>query len=209
MGIAINPIDPSFFPKWKTNSKERIDNSTLQILIHGKDAKYIQPRNIMLYKMIRERYPHIKIVVTLPREALNPELVDIVQNVGILNSTAWHNELAKSFLVIGQGHPVMAPTVLEAIAAGNVYLNFRYANIIILDQNSETLQLSSQNPQAKDMFGEKYVRDYTTDDLDEAMAVIDDVVRNIRRAKPFIHHEYRLDSIAARVFHNLNELDCS
>jgi hypothetical protein len=68
-----------------------------------------------------------------------------VTNHGHLDAAAWRTLLQESNFVIGLGDPVSGPTAVEALAAGCVYVNRRYATARRVNERGP-MAIRSQHP---------------------------------------------------------------
>ncbi|KAL0481734.1 hypothetical protein AKO1_010409 [Acrasis kona] len=189
LGIAINPLPQEYMIHVKNKQQDQ-----LQILLWGKDNHYFAQEHWDLIHKIREQFPNIAIHSTIQR--LWPGQPNIT-NHKVLKHNEWTRLLAQSNIIMGVGWPVIGPTVLEAIAAGCVYMNKKdfYA-----PQHHETLHFDSQHPYARDLFhGPPLVYDVDHNQHQQVMNTIRTIIDRRKQIQPTIHPDYTMNSVVRRL----------
>jgi hypothetical protein len=204
LGFVIQSPPEYVLPAWK-RYREKRPPGKYSFLLWGKLLRYFDDRAWKLVQSIQKKYPELYAVATIS-DADSAKLPSYITNHGIIDSNAWKKLLAESVFIIGFGDPVMGPTVLEAIAAGCVYLNPKYSTPKILHMNRR-MPLDSQHPQARDLYGgEPYVYDINLDDVQDVLNAVGRVLQNHDSGliRPYVPYDYTLEAVTDRVARDLD-----
>lgn len=107
---------PSITPRRRQVRNESVVAS---VLLHGKYAKYFVDHLPMIGKLAKR----FTVYSTLPdHERKLVGLPSAVRNVGMLTKDKFMELLQQVDIVLGLGDPVLAPTALETVSAGSIYV---------------------------------------------------------------------------------------
>jgi hypothetical protein len=115
-----------------------------QGLVWGKEARYFDERGLELVRWLATICP-LHTTIGEARGYRRGMLPPNVTNHGHLDAAAWRTLLQESNFVIGLGDPVSGPTAVEALAAGCVYVNRRYATARRVNERGP-VAIRSQHP---------------------------------------------------------------
>lgn len=151
LGFYLPPVSASTTPHLK------------QGVIWGKDVKHFDGKEAMLRHVADQGVALVSTASTPTGGGLfqHPK----VQWLGHQSPQGWHHLLASSSFLLGMGDPLLGPSVIEAIAAGCLYINPIYSG------EPAKNGLLSQHPWAAEKVPE-YVCSYHPDRTDQLMACV-------------------------------------
>ena len=129
-----------------------------------------------------------------------------ITNHGVQSSTQhWSDFLSHCSCMLGIGQPYAAPTVLDAIAHGAVYIDYVYSKPVTFTGINPDITLTSQHSIAVHDFG-PYAQQYIRQVDWSNGTMLADTLREVLQAdqrQPFVHPNYTLDAIANRLYDSL------
>ena len=129
-----------------------------------------------------------------------PASFERIHNYGVQGSReAWSDFLSACSVMLGVGQPYAAPTVLDAIAHGAVYVDYVYAQPIRFTGINPDITLHSQHSIAAQSFDRQYLIPVNW----SSGTMLADTVRSVlleQRRIPYVHPKYTLEAIAERLF---------
>lgn len=142
-------------------------------VLHGKEGRYWID-HIPLLERISQTFD---LVATIPDERLGGlRLPSRVRNLGMVSRETWLTTLSQSRFVISFGDPVLAPTGVEAIAAGSAYIFAKYPTPRSIS-NIPAHPLRSQHDFLLDTLGEPYAYAVDVGDPGAVLNAIDKACR--------------------------------
>ncbi|KAJ4462458.1 putative mannosyl alpha-1; 6-glycoprotein beta-1; 6-N-acetyl-glucosaminyltransferase; isozyme B [Paratrimastix pyriformis] len=147
LGFIVDPVTP----------RARRGN---QGVVWGKESKYFTAPNMRLLAELALHHNYTLHTTISPQRGYSPALFS---RYGLVEGVHYHNHghlsrpqyqelLGQADFLVGLGHPIAGPTVLEAIAAGLVVLNPVHNPPFLYSRMAE-VEYPSQHPYAAQMVG--------------------------------------------------------
>jgi hypothetical protein len=174
----------SFFPATESRSTSGDLKKSQQGIIWGKEMRYLKG-SVNFLKNISSAFK----LVAITRRAFDGTSI---QWVGHQSKESWFKLLQSSSFLIGLGNPLSGPSVVDALAAGCVYINPIY--------NSPVREVhKSQHDHARERIGMPWVCSYHIDNTEEAHSCIRHALRFARSNHAKVPKWFTKDAYLERI----------
>lgn len=181
-------------------------NATKFAIVWGKETKYFAPYKTMLERAAATE--GLALVATVEERSLRGRVPSSVIPLGLLGKREWRSLLAHAQFVLGLSHPVLGPTVFDAVSVGTPFLNPTFRSPFQLPDNTKWA-LKSQHPVAADLAPE-HVHTFDPRDPVSLNAAINSAIHSkAKRLKPFVPKPYTPDAVKAAVRKSLETDFCA